>query len=169
MPCVSPITRDLAINGIGLIAVGIGGLVAVSFVVTGGPANAIVPFLIIALVFGLAQVVVSGGWPRSAVDEAQAVPPGPEREERAATVRRCGVPTVLAFVLIAMAFLAWPQFASLLAGLAFAAGMTDMRARAWVRSFQTREQVQVLREVTPLPFATSRKPIWTEPRAPDAG
>jgi hypothetical protein len=169
VPTASPIVRDLSVNGGGLAAVGIGGIVASSLAVSGGPARAIVPFLIVALVFGLAQVVVSGGWLRTAVADAALPPDGLVAEHDSGTLRRCVMPTVLALVLVLSALLVWPQFAAMLSGLAFAAGMTDLRARQWIRTLQQEDDVVVMREVTPLPFATSRKSIWAQPGPATAG
>ncbi len=163
MPTASPIVRDLSINGGGLAVVGIAGLVASSFAASGGPARAIVPFLIVALVFGLAQVVVSGGWLRTAVAEAAIPPDALVAEQDSGTFRRCAMPTVLALVLVLSALLVWPQFAAMLSGLAFAAGMTDLRARQWILAVQREDDVIVMREVTPLPFSTSRRAIWAQP------
>jgi len=98
MALVSPITRDLTIDGAGLTAVGIGGAVAAAAMVKGGPGLAIIPFIIVALVFGLAQVVVGGGWLRNAVDDAGPPPAGVVPEGESATVRRAGLPTVVALV-----------------------------------------------------------------------
>jgi hypothetical protein len=165
VPTASPIVRDLTVNGGGLAIVGIGGVVAAAFAAGGGPARAIVPFLIVALVFGLAQVVVSGGWLRTAVADAALPPDGLVAEPDSATLRRCAMPTVLAAVLVMLALLVWPQFAAMLSGLAFAAGMTDLRSRQWIRALQQADDVTVMREVTPLPFATSRKAIWAQPGA----
>jgi hypothetical protein len=163
VPTTSPIVRDLTLNGGGLAAVGIGGLVVSALAVGGGPARAIVPFLIVALVFGLAQVVVSGGWLRTAVADAALPPVGLVAESDGATLRRCLMPTVLAVMLVLLALVVWPQFAALLSGLAFAAGMTDLRARQWIRALQQEDDVTVIREVTPLPFSTSRKAVWAQP------
>ena len=74
MPVASPISRDLAINGGGLAVVGVVGAVTTAALIDGGPARAIIPFIIVALVFGLAQVVVSGGWLQKAVADAAAAP-----------------------------------------------------------------------------------------------
>lgn len=160
MPTASPIVRDLTINGGGLAAVGIGGIIAATFAVPGGPALAIVPFIIVALVFGLAQVVVSGGWLRNAVADAPPPPTDLAAEDDRATLRRCAMPTVLAIVLVVIALFVWPQFAALLSGLSFAAGMTDLRSRRWIQQLQQQDSVTVMREITPLPFATSRKALW---------
>jgi len=143
VPLVSPITRDLAIDGGGLTAVGVGGVVAAAALVDGGPGLAIIPFLIVALVFGFAQVVVGGGWLRAAVNEA---PPAP------------------ALLLVVTTMFTWVQFAALLAGLAFAAGLTDLRSLGWIRRVQDERDAVIVREVGPLPFATVRKPLWAVPR-----
>jgi hypothetical protein len=169
VPIASPIVRDLSVNGGGLAVVGIVGVVASSLAVSGGPARAIVPFLIVALVFGLAQVVVSGGWLRTAVADAALPPDGLVAEDGSGTFRRCVMPTVLAVVLVFLALVVWPQFAAMLSGLAFAAGMTDLRARQWIRTLQQEDDVVVMREVTPLPFSTSRKAIWAQPGPATAG
>jgi hypothetical protein len=163
----SPITRDLAIDGGGLTAVGIGGVVAAAALVKGGPGLAIIPFVIVALVFGLAQVVVSGGWLRNAVADAGPAPAGLVLEPDSTTLRRAGLPTLLALVLIVIALFVWVQFAALLAGLAFAAGMMDLRSRAWISRLQDDRGVVILRETTWLPFATSRRSLWTRERSSD--
>lgn len=164
MPLVSPINRDLAVNGGGLVAVGLGGLVAASVVIKGGPALAIVPWIIVALVLGLAQVVVGGGWLRNAVADAPAAEPGLVPEDSGAAVRRLGLPIAIAFVLVVLALFVAPQFASLLAGLAFGAGATDLRSRNWIRAAEASDGVVILREASALPFATSRKRLWALPR-----
>jgi hypothetical protein len=163
VPTASPIIRDLAINGGALTAVGVGGVVAAAFAVPGGAPTAIIPFIIVALVFGLAQVVVSGGWLRKAVADAASPPDGLATEGDTATLRRCAMPAILAVILVVIALFVWPQFAALLSGLSFAAGMTDLRSRQWIRALQADEGLIVLREITPLPFATSRKAIWAQP------
>ena len=165
MAVVSPITRDLAIDGGGLTAVGIGGAVAAAAMVSGGPGLAIIPFIIVALVFGLAQVVVSGGWLRNAVNDAGPPAPGLVPEGESATVRRAGLPTVLALVVVVLALFVWVQFAALFAGLAFAAGLMDLRSRSWIAGLERERGVVILREVTWLPFATSRKPLWAATRS----
>ncbi len=164
MPLVSPITRDLAIDGGGLTAVGVGGVVAAAALVDGGPGLAIIPFLIVALVFGFAQVVVGGGWLRAAVHEAPPAPDGLVREDDSATMRRAGIPTLLALLLVVTTMFTWVQFAALLAGLAFAAGLTDLRSLGWIRRVQDERDAVIVREVGPLPFATVRKPLWAVPR-----
>jgi hypothetical protein len=161
---VSPITRDLAIDGWGLAGVGIAGLIAASVVIDGGAGRAIIPFIIVALVFGLAQVVVSGGWLRTAVDDAPAAPPDLVPEAESATIRRAGLPSLIALVLLVLALVVWVQFAALLAGLAFSAGMTDLRSRQWINALERDRDVTILREVARLPFATARKPLWARPR-----
>lgn len=163
MPVASPITRDLAISGGGLTIVGVAGVVASALMVAGGAARAIVPFIIVALVFGLAQVVVSGGWLQKAVADAPPAPAGLEVEPLGATLRRAGLPTLIGAVLVAIALFAWVQFAALLAGVAFAAGMTDLRNRAWVSRDEARDDHTVLRAPAPLPFATARKQLWIRP------
>ena len=160
MAVVSPITRDLAIDGWGLAGAGVVGLVAASIVVDGGAGRAIIPFIIVALVFGLAQVVVSGGWLRNAVADAPPAPGDLVTEADATTLRRCALPAVLALVLIVIALFVWVQFAALLAGLAFAAGTTDLRSKQWISAFERENGVTILREAAVLPFATSRKPLW---------
>jgi len=164
VPVVSPITRDLAIDGGGLTAVGVGGVVAAAALVDGGPGLAIIPFLIVALVFGFAQVVVGGGWLRSAVADAPPAPAGLVREDESATVRRAGIPTLLALLLVVTTMFTWMQFAALLAGLAFAAGLTDLRSLGWIRRVQDERDAVIVREVGPLPFATVRKSLWAVPR-----
>ena len=165
MAVVSPITRDLAIDGWGLAGVGILGLIAASVTIEGGAGRAIIPFIIVALVFGLAQVVASGGWLRGAVDAAAPPPAGLVVEPDSATLRRAGLPTLLALVLLVIALFVWVQFAALLAGLAFAAGTTDLRSRQWIAAFERANGVTILREVAWLPFATSRKALWARPDA----
>lgn len=167
MALVSPITRDLAIDGGGLTAVGVGGVVAAAALVKGGPGLAIIPFVIVALVFGLAQVVVSGGWLRNAVADAGPAPADLVLEPDSTTVRRAGLPTLLALVLIIIALFVWVQFAALLAGLAFAAGMMDLRSRAWISRLQDDRGVVILRETTWLPFATSRRRLWAQEKNAD--
>jgi len=162
---ISPITRDLAIDGWGLAGVGVLGVIAASVVVDGGAGRAIIPFIIVALVFGLAQVVVSGGWLRTAVDSAPPAPADLVVEPEATTLRRAGLPTLLALVLVVIALVVWVQFAALLAGLAFAAGMTDLRSRQWIAAFERANGVQILRGTSWLPFATTRKPLWSRPAA----
>lgn len=164
VPVASPITRDLAIDGGGLVAVGVAGVVAASVLVGGGPARAIVPFIIVSLVFGFAQVVVSGGWLRNAVTHAPPAPSGLVDEPRDVTIRRAGLPTLVALVLVALALYAWVQFAALLAGVAFAAGAADLRSRSWIARFEAHDDVTVLRESAALPFATARKPLWRRAR-----
>ncbi len=166
MSIVSPITRDLAIDGGGLTAVGVGGVVAAAALVNGGPGLAIIPFVIVALVFGLAQVVVSGGWLRTAVAAAGPPPPGLTPEPESATVRRAGLPALVALVIVVIALFVWVQFAALFAGLAFAAGLMDLRSRGWISGVERERGVVILREVTWLPFATSRKALWAQPRDP---
>lgn len=164
MPIVSPITRDLAVDGGSLTAVGIGGAVAAAAMVKGGPGQAIIPFIIVALVFGLAQVVVSGGWLRNAVADAGPPPDGLVPEGEATTVRRAALPALVALVIVVLALFVWVQFAALFAGLAFAAGLMDLRSRSWISAMERERGVVILREVTWLPFATSRKPLWASPR-----
>ncbi len=166
MALASPITRDLRIDGFGLVAVGLAGVIAAAVMAKGGPGLALIPFIIVALVFGLAQVVVSGGWLRTAVAKAGPPPPGLIREDESHTMRRAGLPTLVAVVLVAIALFAWLQFAALLAGVAFAAGMMDVRSRTWISKHEGEHDVMILREVTWLPFATSRRPLWAEPRDP---
>lgn len=161
MAVVSPITRDLAIDGWGLVGVGVVGVVAASIMVDGGAGRAIIPFIIVALVFGLAQVVVSGGWLRNAVADAPAAPADLVMEPDSATLRRAGLPTLLALVLVIAALFVWVQFAALLAGLAFAAGGTDLRSRQWIAALERSDGVTILREVGRLPFATARKALWS--------
>lgn len=163
MPVASPISRDLAINGGGLAVVGVAGAVVTAVLIDGGPARAIIPFIIVALVFGLAQVVVSGGWLQKAVADAPAAPPDLRVEPDAATLRRAGLPVLIAALLIVITLFAWVQFAALLAGVAFAAGMTDLRARAWVTRRERQDDVTVLRAPAPLPFSTARRTIWVRP------
>jgi hypothetical protein len=163
VPVASPITRDLAINGGGLAAVGTAGAVATGLLIDGGPARAIVPFIIVALVFGLAQVVVSGGWLMKAVADAPPAPAGLQLEPEGATLRRAAVPVGIAVLLILIAVFAWMQFAALLAGVAFAAGMTDLRARSWVTRYEKQADATVLRAPAPLPFSTARKQLWIRP------
>ncbi len=163
VPVATPICRDLAINGGGLTAVGVAGVALSAALVAGGPARAIVPFIIVALVFGLAQVVVSGGWLQKAVADAPPAPANLEDEPDGTALRRAAVPTALAVVLIAVALLGWVQFAALLAGVAFAAGMTDLRARAWVRRREAADDVTVMRAPAPLPFSTARRQLWLRP------
>jgi len=160
---VSPITRDLAIDGWGLAGAGVLGVIAASVVVHGGAGRTIIPFIIVAFVFGLAQVVVSGGWLRNAVDSAPPAPADLLMEPDGTTLRRAGLPTLLALVLVVIALFVWVQFAALLAGLAFAAGMTDLRSRQWVAAFERSNAVVILRETSWLPFATARKPLWSRP------
>lgn len=160
MAVVSPITRDLAIDGWGLAGAGIAGVIAASLVIDGGAGRAIIPFIIVALVFGLAQVVVSGGWLRNAVDSAPSAPTDLVPEPESATLRRAALPTAIAILLIIIALFVWVQFAALLAGLAFAAGTTDLRSKQWIQAFQRDNGVIILRQVAWLPFATSRKPLW---------
>jgi hypothetical protein len=167
VPVASPICRDLAINGGGLTAVGVAGLVASAALVDGGPARAIIPFIIVALVFGLAQVVVSGGWLQKAVVDAPDAPANLQVEPDGVAMRRALLPTIIAIVLIAVTLLAWVQFAALLAGVAFAAGMTDLRARAWVRRREAADDLTVMRAPAPLPFSTARKQVWLQ-RGADA-
>lgn len=164
MPTTSPITRDLAINGWGLTAVGVLGLIAAAATVKGGPGLVIIPFIIVALVFGLAQVVVSGGWLRTAVDAAAAPAEALVPEAESSTVRRAGLPCVIALVVVVISLFVWVQFAALFAGLAFAAGLMDLRSRAWITRLEQERGVVILREVTWLPFATSRRPLWAAPR-----
>lgn len=168
MPVASPISRDLAINGGGLVAVGVAGAVATALLIDGGPARAIIPFVIVALVFGLAQVVVSGGWLQKAVADAPAAPADLRVESDGDTLRRAGLPVIIGALLILLTLFAWVQFAALLAGVAFAAGMTDLRARAWVTRREKQDGVTVLRAPAPLPFSTARRTIWIGP-AGDAG
>ena len=70
-------------------------------------------------------------------------------------------------MLIVIALFVWVQFAALLAGLAFAAGMMDLRSRAWISRLQDDRGVVILRETTWLPFATSRRSLWTRERSSD--
>lgn len=160
MPAVSPISRDLAIDGWGLAGVGVAGVVAASVVIEGGAGRAIIPFIIVALVFGLAQVVVSAGWLRNAVRDAPPAPADLVPEPDSATLRRAALPALLALILIVIALFVWVQFAALLAGLAFAAGMTDLRSRQWIVALERSEGVTILRQAAWLPFATARKPLW---------
>lgn len=164
MPVASPITRDLAIDGGGLAAVGVAGVIAAALLVDGGPGRAIIPFVIVALVFGLAQVVVSGGWLRNAVAQAPPAPGDLVEEPEGATLRRAGLPTLIGLVLVVLALFAWVQFAALLAGVAFAAGSTDLRSRSWISRLEAEEDVTVMRQVASLPFATSRKSLWKRAR-----
>ncbi|MSO44761.1 MAG: hypothetical protein EXQ74_05585 [Thermoleophilia bacterium] len=163
MHTVSPLTRDLTINGYGLIGVAIAGVVVSSAVVNGGPTRAIVPFIIVALILGLAQVVVGGGWLRTAVAQVRAPREELDIENSSATLRRAIVPTLIALILVLIAVLAAPPFAALLAGLAFGAGATDLRSRSWIRAAEAAREVTIFRAVTVLPFATSRKDLWAVP------
>ncbi len=169
MPVVSPIARDLAIDGWGLAMVGVVGVVAAAIMTGGSPGLAIIPFMIVAVVFGLAQVVVSGGWLRNAVAGAAPPPTGLVAEADSATLRRCGLPALIALVLVVLALFAWVQFAALLAGLAFAAGLTDLRSRGWIARLEHERDVVILRQVTRVPFATVRTSLWAEPRGGSAG
>ena len=54
-----------------------------------------------------------------------------------------------------------------LVGCAFAAGMMDLRSRAWISRLQDDRGVVILRETTWLPFATSRRSLWTRERGSD--
>ena len=53
MPIAAPITRDLTIDGFGLAAVGVIGLVASIIVVGGNATRVIVPWIIVLLVLGV--------------------------------------------------------------------------------------------------------------------
>ena len=166
MPVAAPITRDLTIDGVGLGAVGVLGLVAGIAATGGDVARMIVPWIIVVVVLGLAQVVVSGGWLRTAVADAPAPPPGLEIEDRGAQLRRAGLPTVVALALVLAAVFAIPAMASVVAGLAAGAAATDLRTRKWIQELERENGEVILREVTALPFATTRKPLWAAPAPP---
>lgn len=156
-------SRDLALNGGALLAIGIAGLVASIPRVDGGAARAIVPWFVVVLVLGLAQVVVGGGWLRNAVTNAAPAPADLTREPRSETFRRCLLPALLGAVVVVLALLWAPPFAPLIAGLAAGAGATDIRSRTWIRAQERDRGVTILRETSPLPFATSRKQLWALP------
>lgn len=163
MPLTSSMSRDLAVNGGALLVVGILGLIASIPLVDGGAARSIVPWIVVVLVLGLAQVVVGGGWLRNAVADAAPAPADVAREPDAATLRRCLLPAVLGAVVVVLALLWAPPFAPLMAGLAAGAGSTDIRSRHWIRERERDLGVTILRETSPLPFATSRKRVWALP------
>ncbi len=163
MAVASPIRRDLAIGGWGLAGVGLIGVIAASIVVGDAAGRVIIPFIIVALVFGLAQVIVSGGWLRNAVADAPPPPQDLVMEAESTTLRRVGLPAVLIAILVIIALFSWVQFAALLAGVAFAAGSTDLRSRYWITAFEREHGVTILREVAWLSFATVRKPLWARP------
>ncbi len=156
-------SRDLTLNGGALLAVGIVGLAASIPRVDGGAARAIVPWFVVVLVLGLAQVVVGGGWLRNAVRDAGPAPADLAREPESETLRRCLLPALLGAIVVVLALLWAPPFAPLIAGLAAGAGATDIRSRSWIRALERDHGVTILRETSPLPFATSRKQLWALP------
>lgn len=160
MPIAAPITRDLTIDGFGLAAVGVIGLVASIVVVGGNATRVIVPWIIVLLVLGLAQVVIGGGWLRNAIQDAPDAPDDLAIEAPGLQTRRAATPTIVAAVLLLLALLVIPPFAPIVAGLAAGAAATDLRSRQWIRADEQAQGVIIVRETTPLPFATSRKRLW---------
>ena len=160
MPTAAPITRDLTVDGFGLAAVGVIGLVASIVVVGGNATRVIVPWIIVLLVLSLAQVVIGGGWLRNAVRDAADAPHDLVIEAPGVQTRRAATPTVVAAVLLLLALLVVPPFAPIVAGLAAGAASTDLRSRQWIRADEQAQGVTIVRETTPLPFATSRKRLW---------
>lgn len=165
VPIAAPLTRDLTINGLGLAIVGVAGLVGSLLIDGGNATRAIVPWVIVLLVLGLAQVVVGGGWLRNAVRDAPAAPSDLIIEAPQAQLRRAGLPTLIAAALVLLTLAALPPFAPIVAGLAAGAGATDLRSRQWIHADEQASGITVLRETTPLPFATSRKRLWTRDTA----
>lgn len=160
MQTAAPISRDLTIDGVGLSAVGVVGLVA-SIVVLGGSATRVViPWIIVLVVLSLAQVVIGGGWLRNAIDTAPDAPPDLIIESSSDQLRRAGLPTIIALALLLLALLAVAPFAPIVAGLAMGAGATDLRSRSWITGDEESRGVTILRVSTPLPFATSRAQMW---------
>ena len=165
MPTAAPLTRDLTINGVGLAAVSVIGLVASMIVVGGNATRVIVPWIIVLLVLGLAQVVVGGGWLRNAIQDAPDAPDGLDIESPADQVKRAGLPTVVAAALVLLALVVVPPFAPIVAGLAAGAAATDLRSRKWIMADEESQGITIVREITPLPFATSRKRLWARDTA----
>jgi hypothetical protein len=165
VPTAAPLTRDLTIDGFGLAAVGVIGLVASLIVVGGNPTRVVVPWVIVLLVLGLAQVVVGGGWLRNAIQDAPDAPDDLVTEAPGIQTRRAATPTIVAAVLLLLALLVVPPFAPIVAGLAAGAAATDLRSRQWISADERVQGVTILRETTPLPFATSRKRLWVRPSA----
>ena len=163
MPIAAPITRDLTVDGFGLAAVGVVGLVASIIVVGGNATRVIVPWIIVLLVLGLAQVVIGGGWLRNAIQDAPDAPSDLVIEASGAQTRRAVTPTIVAAVLLLLALVVVAPFAPIVAGLAAGAAATDLRSRQWIRADEQAQGVTILRETTPLPFATSRKRLWVRP------
>jgi hypothetical protein len=165
VPAAAPLTRDLTIDGFGLAAVGVIGLAASLIVVGGNATRVIVPWIIVLLVLGLAQVVIGGGWLRNAIQDAPEAPPDLVIESPGAQTRRAGTPTIVAAVLLLLALVVVAPFAPIVAGLAAGAAATDLRSRQWISADERVQGVTILRETSPLPFATSRKRLWVRPSA----
>ncbi len=160
VPRAASLTRDLQIDGVGLATVGGLGLILSFLVIADNAARIIVPWLIVLVVLGLAQVVIGGGWLRNAVDDAVPAPADLAIEPPSDQLRRAGLPTVVAAALLALALLAVPPFAPIVAGLAMGAAMTDLRSRKWIHADERARGVTIMREATRLPFANARKRLW---------
>jgi hypothetical protein len=104
VPTAAPITRDLTIDGFGLAAVGVIGLVASIIVVGGNATRVIVPWIIVLLVLGLAQVVIGGGWLRNAIQDAPDAPDDLVIEAPGIQTRRAVTPTIVGAVLLGPGF-----------------------------------------------------------------
>ena len=165
VPAAAPITRDLTIDGFGLGAVGVVGLVASLVVVGGNATRVIVPWIIVLLVLGLAQVVIGGGWLRNAIQDAPDAPSDLDIEPPGQQLRRAALPTIVAAVLLVLALIVVAPFAPIVAGLAAGAAATDLRSRQWISADEQAQGVTILRATSPLPFATSRKRLWVQPAA----
>ena len=167
MPAVqtaAPLSRDLTINGFGLSAVGIVGLVGSIVVLGGSTTRVVIPWIIVVVVLSLAQVVVGGGWLRNTIDTAPDAPRDLVIESSSEQLRRAGLPTIVALALL-LALLAVAPFAPIVAGLAMGAGATDLRSRSWITGDEESRGVTILRATTPLPFATSRAKMWVRASA----
>ncbi len=157
---IAQVQTELRVEGVGQLAVGVGGLVAALAI--GVPtARAVVPFAVAALVLAGVQFAIMTRWLRG--EAASAGPPSADAEVELAahTVRRSLIKLVLFLgVLVLMVPLGLSGvFGGVVAGI----GAVDLGTSLWLDRQEAARGVTVYREVGASPFSGGRRTIYTRP------
>ncbi|MDH3226109.1 MAG: hypothetical protein OEM67_03360 [Thermoleophilia bacterium] len=155
---LAPIRRELLITGVGGVVIGLAGQVG-AFAAGAGFAAAVLPFLMLAALFGLIQYRTGHRWLLTAAAEAPDAPPEAEVEPGGRTRLRLSLTLLVWAALVVVALIGSPAIASPVGGVIFGIALIDLRGAVEVEKYRG-EGAEIMREVGPTWIAGGRRPLY---------
>jgi len=160
MQPIAQVQRELRVDGIGQLAIGVFGLAA-ALAIGVSPERALLPFAVAGLAMAGVQFAIMNRWLRREIDSAGPPATGAPLEPSKLTMRRSLIKLALFFgVLVLMVPFG---LSGVFGGVVVGIGAIDFATSVWLGRQEQDRGVTVYREVGASPFSGGRRTIYTRP------